>query len=345
VAMRTFSASTANGVWRQAHEAVAASAVEKSQPSRAGDTLELLQVALHVENPLQRWVISRRPAMNPAFIIAEVLWILAGKNDAGVMNYWFPKLPAFAGVGETYAGAYGYRLRQHFGIDQVARACDALSSDPKSRQVVLQIWDARTDLPSASGAPASADVPCNVVSMLKVRHGRLEWTQVMRSNDLYRGLPNNFVQFTVLQEVMSGWLGIEVGGYHHWSDSLHIYVDAAEQFSCGPSLNEETNADSLAVSLDAGRSLIAEMYRRMTLFTSSELTEGDLAALVALPEAPAGYQNLLRVLGAESARRRARSDQAVAIMARCTNPQLVQVWSAWRERVSARGPNTADPDR
>ncbi len=338
--MRTFSAITADAVWRHAHEALVTTAVEKCQASRAGDTLELLHVALQVEDPRQRWVISRRPALNPAFIIAEVLWILAGENDASVMNYWFPGLPAFAGRGDTYAGAYGYRLRQHFGIDQVARACDALSSDPKSRQVVLQLWDARTDLPNADGAPASADVPCNVVSMLKVRDGRLEWSQVMRSNDLYRGLPNNFVQFTVLQEVISGWLGIRVGGYHHWSDSLHIYLDATERFSCGPFLEEAANVDSLAVSFETGRGLISEMYRRMTLLTSSELTEGDLAALVALTEAPAGYQNLLRVLGAESARRRGRSEHAMAIMARCTNPQLVQVWSAWAERVSARTPDT-----
>lgn len=45
----------------------------------------------------------------------------------------------------------------------------------------------------------------------------------MRSNDVHRGLPYNVVQFTTLQEVMAGWLGLEVGGYHHWSDSLHLY--------------------------------------------------------------------------------------------------------------------------
>jgi len=76
-----------------------------------------------------------------------------------------------------------------------------------------------TDFPDEEGRPASQDILCNVLSMLKIRDGRLEWTQVMRSNDLFRGVPYNFVQFTVLQEVIAGWLGLEVGAYDHVSDS------------------------------------------------------------------------------------------------------------------------------
>ena len=45
----------------------------------------------------------------------------------------------------------------------------------------------------------------------------------MRSNDIFRGLPYNFVQFTSMQEILAGWLKINVGSYNHVSDSLHIY--------------------------------------------------------------------------------------------------------------------------
>lgn len=308
-------------------------AAHAKRASRVGETLELLHVGLEVDDPRQRWVISRRPGVNPGFAIADALWILAGSNDADVMNFWFPGLPTFAGQGPTYAGAYGYRLRRHFGVDQVKRACEALSSDPKSRQVVLQFWDVLTDLPQANGATRSADVPCNVASMLKVREGRLEWTQVLRSNDLYRGLPNNFVQFTLLQEVMAGWLGLELGRYHQWSDSLHIYSNALVEFSCGAPVAEESNCDSLAVPIDRGEQLISEMYGRMTMLTAPDLNETHVSEIAAMADAPAGYRNLLCVLAAESARRRGRTDQAQALMADCTNPQLVQVWSAWLERV------------
>jgi thymidylate synthase len=331
--MEVFRSQTVDGVWRQAHAAVAGTAEDAKQPSRAGETLELLHVGLQVDDPRQRWVISRRPQVNPAFAIADALWILAGSNDADVMNYWFPNLPKFAGHGPTYAGAYGHRLRKHFGVDQVKRACDALSAVPESRQVVLQFWDVLSDLPLSDGAPRSADVPCNVISMLKVRDGRLEWTQVLRSNDLFRGLPNNFVQFTLLQEVMAGWLGLDVGPYHQWSDSLHIYTDSLGAFSCAGPVVEETNTDSLTVPADEGEQLIIEMYRRMTLLTEPNLGESQVSELATMGEAPVAYRNLLRVLAAESARRRGRLGQAQALMAGCTNPQLVQVWSGWLERV------------
>jgi thymidylate synthase len=342
--MHLFRGSTADEVWRHAHGALTEAAARSTpQPSRAGDTVELLHTVLEIDDPRQRWILSRHPAINPAFAIAETLWILAGSNDAHVLNYWFPALPEFQGVGPVYSGAYGYRLREHFGIDQIRRACEALAANPASRQVVLQLWDCRSDLPQVDGAPRCADVPCNVVSLLKVRDGRLEWTQIMRSNDVHRGLPYNLVQFTVLQEVMAGWLGLEVGGYHHWSDSLHLYLNDKARFSCRQKAVLEPNTDSLAISSDRGDALIADLYRRMVDLTAAELTESQLTGLIAIPYVPVGYQNLFRLLGAESARRRGRQNQAQDIMASCSNPQLRQAWSAWWART--QGVEAPTPSR
>jgi hypothetical protein len=38
--------------------------------------------------------------------------------------------------------------------------------------------------------------PAVVAAFPKIRNGRLEWMQVIRSNDIFRGMPYNFVQFT-----------------------------------------------------------------------------------------------------------------------------------------------------
>ncbi len=332
--MHLFRASTADEVWRQAYKTLMTVATHsKSQSSRTGETYELLHTVLEISDPKQRWTISRHPAINPAFGIAEALWILAGSNDAKILNYWFPDLPEFQGQGPTYAGAYGYRLRKHFGVDQVQRACDALATNPLSRQVVLQLWDSCSDLPHADGSPRCADVPCNIVSLLKVRNSSLEWTQIMRSNDVCRGLPYNLVQFTVLQEVMAGWLGLGVGSYHHWSDSLHVYIKDMDSFSCTEEPELAMNTDSLATSNMQGKELVNNLFDRMVELTAVEISEDQLAGIVSNAGAPTGYQNLLRVLGAESARRRGYYDQAKAVMAECTNPQLLQVWSAWWTRI------------
>src|SRR5262249_46066683 len=147
--------------------------------------------------------------------------------------------------GPYYHGAYGFRLRRHYGLDQLDRACEALRRNPDGRQVVLQIWDPTLDLPHDDGSPQAPDIPCNLLSMLKGRGGKLEWVQVMRSNDLFRGMPYNFVQFTTLHEVMAGWLGVELGSYHQLSDSLHYYVDECNCFVDNPATCVMRNTDSL----------------------------------------------------------------------------------------------------
>ncbi|MDT8447490.1 MAG: thymidylate synthase [bacterium] len=221
--MKLFKGRTANEVWQKIAKKMNADDLPRL-PSRAGDMVEYLHTAIEVKNPRQRWTASRYPAINPAFALAEVVWIVNGSDDAKIINHWNPALPKFAGDVANYYGAYGHRLRHQFRFDQLERAYRALQKTPETRQLVLQIWSPETDFPNEDGSPRAADIPCNLCSLLKVREGKLEWTQVMRSNDLILGLPHNFVQFTYLQEIIAGWLGLEMGTYNHFSDSLHCYL-------------------------------------------------------------------------------------------------------------------------
>ena len=112
-----------------------------------GQCMSCCMPAITIQEPTNRWVVSREPAINPAFSLAEVIWILTGRNDAGFLNYFNSALPAFAGHGSCYHGAYGFRLRRHFrdgwgrDLDQLERAYLTLCHEPDSRQAVLQIWD------------------------------------------------------------------------------------------------------------------------------------------------------------------------------------------------------------
>ena len=56
--------------------------------------------------------------MSVPFAIVEVIGIIAGRKDSAYLNFFNPRLPHFAGSGNVYPGAYGYRLRKHFGMDQ-----------------------------------------------------------------------------------------------------------------------------------------------------------------------------------------------------------------------------------
>lgn len=327
-----FTGQTADEVWCSAANAFRSGSVPRQQ-SRAGATRELLHSMFVIAEPRQRWIASRSPAINPAFAIAEVIWILAGRNDSAFLNFFNPKLPSFAGEGQEYHGAYGHRLRRASGVDQLARVTSALAANPDSRQGVLQIWDAERDLPSEDGSPASPDVPCNLLSMLKVRSGRLDWTQVLRSNDLVLGVPHNIVQFTTLQEVVAGWLGVEVGQYIHLSDSLHVYDRDYEAVVGCSKVALSRNTDSLALPLPQSQLAWRALEVATDRLVAPDLTSAEFDVVMSETTMPLPFKNMLYVLGADSARRRRWPDQVSGAVARCTNGALQQMWSRWASRV------------
>lgn len=331
--MRLFEGRTANEAWSKASAAFLVEGEAQEQASRAGSTHEILHAALSIRDPLERWVLARRPAINPAFAIAETVWILAGRDDSALPNLWYPGLADYTGPGERYHGAYGHRLRRQFGLDQLERAYLALRNNPNSRQVVLQIWDAGLDMPDEEGRPTSQDVPCNVLCMLKVRNGKLQWTQVMRSNDLFHGIPYNLVQFTTLQEVMAGWLGLEVGVYDHLSDSLHVYEGDLEKVKgFDEQLEVAPNTDSLRLPKAESDEAFALLEGRLDAMTQKHLTEMRMLEIVNEGGLPEAFQNILRITAADSARRRRWMRLSEEVVSGCTNAALSQAWGRWVAR-------------
>ena len=95
--MHVFEGATADDVWLLAAAKFEDAEAVRTQDSRAGETHEILGTAFTIRNPRERWVVSREPALNPAFAVAEVIWIMCGRQDSAFINYWNPKLPLFAG--------------------------------------------------------------------------------------------------------------------------------------------------------------------------------------------------------------------------------------------------------
>lgn len=330
--IQVFDGRTADEIWRLATNGLIHSQAGRQQGSRLGPMREYLHCSLHLSDPRQRWVLSRRPAMNPAFAIAELIWILLGRNDAGFVNYWNPALPHFAGHTDTYHGAYGYRLRNHFAIDQLERAYQALTANPDSRQVVLQIWDTQKDLPNPDGTSRDADIPCNIVAMPKIRDGKLEWLQVMRSNDLFLGTPHNFIQFTSLQEIIAGWLEVDLGSFVLVSDSLHYYEHDVEKLSIAEDVPEMVNRDCLNLPKAEFDRTLPLIGAAMNEFRADNLSRARFVELIDRTELPHAWKNLLTVVAADVARRRAWSDEMELASSRCSNAMLVTAWNAWEHR-------------
>lgn len=325
---------TADEVWRKAAQLLIDDL--PWQTSRAGKTKEILRATLTVADPRQRWVLSRLPPLNPAFALAEVIWIMNGLNDADFLNFFNKSLPKFAGQGSTYHGAYGYRLRRHRALDQLERAYSALCSNPDTRQVVLQIWDGKEDLPDVNGNPSQPDIPCNLISCLNIRQGKLEWLQVLRSNDIFLGLPYNFVQFTTLQEVMAGWLGVELSSYNQISNSLHLYEHDVQKIIIHQPDFEAANNDSLALPKGESDKVFEELLSAARNITSLAISTKQICSRVRCSLLPSSYRNILLLVTSEGCRRRGNNDEALALARECSNPVLRYAMERWLDATNMK---------
>lgn len=320
------SGKTANEVWKQAAECLFLK--NNYIDGRNGKTREMMHTLLTVENPRQKWVQGRKPPISISFALAELVWIMCGEDRSDIINYWNPCLPQYAGRGTHYYGAYGKRIRSHFGFDQLKKAYIALQGCPESRQVVIQIFDAQKDFPVEDGKPRNEDIPCNVCSLLKIRDNRLEWTQILRSNDVFLGLPYNFVQFMSIQEILAGWLNIEVGTYNHYSDSLHLYANDTKKMGI-LSEKEIENQDNISLNFDESERLFSEIFRRMQYLMDVNLSEKDIERIGCLESEYPAYNNIMVLVAAYVAHKIRDKDLTRTLISRCSNNLYVEMWNRW----------------
>ncbi|MEO3816474.1 thymidylate synthase [Plantactinospora sp. B24E8] len=192
-------------------------------------TTEVVGAHLCLTNPRRRLVdVPPARVINPAFAVAEALWILSGSDDPWIFDY-NENLRRYADDG-VLRGAYGPRLRRWGGridefdavIDQLDAVRRQLHADRDSRRAVIQLYDPSRD------HRGFRDVPCTLGYRFFIRQGRLVMHTSMRSQDLWLGFPYDIFTTTLIQELMAGWLGVELGEYHHHVDSLHLYAENAE---------------------------------------------------------------------------------------------------------------------
>lgn len=171
--------------------------------------------------PRQRVLFDTIRDANPFFHLIESLWILSGSNRVELPKYFLDNISQFSDDGVVFHGAYGHRLRNAFGFDQIERACEMLKRKPDTRQVVMSIWNPIMDLDKST-----KDMPCNDMIMLDIVEGQLNMTVCNRSNDAVWGAYGaNAVQFSMLQEFIALMTGTQVGYYVQQSNNYHVYTD------------------------------------------------------------------------------------------------------------------------
>ena len=193
----------------------------KKTSTRNGEAWVMPEPVLtKVFNPTERVLFYAQRDANPIFHLMESLWILAGRNDLTFVSQFNSRIGAYSDDGRVFNAAYGYRMRQQFGVDQLVMLIAHLTNNPDSRQAVIQLWDAN-DL-----VIDTKDRACNTQLIFSIKNGCLYLMVNNRSNDFWWGYAGaNAVHFTILQEFVAIALKIPIGTYYTISNNLHLYAD------------------------------------------------------------------------------------------------------------------------
>lgn len=217
--IRTITARNVNHAFTAGWYALKVNAV--AEDSRNGPVLVMpTPVVTEYQKPEQRVLFHPRRDCNHFFHLMESLWMLAGENDVTWLSQFSKNISNYADAGRMH-GAYGFRWRNHFDVDQIRVVIKELRANPGSRRVVMGMWDPNVDL-----GQSFKDHPCNTHLYFRMHGGRLDMTVCNRSNDMLWGAYGaNAVHFSILQEFIARAVNAQVGVYYQISNNFHVYTE------------------------------------------------------------------------------------------------------------------------
>ena len=83
----------------------------KVHESRYGTTRRVKNFKLELTNPIARCVGGCKRDVNIFFLLAEALWIWAGRSDVDFLTKFNSRMAEFSDDGKVFHAPYGFRLR------------------------------------------------------------------------------------------------------------------------------------------------------------------------------------------------------------------------------------------
>lgn len=154
---------------------------------------------------------------------AEFAWIINGTKDPSIVMRHCPGIwKDFVDEKYEVPAAYGYRLRNGLGRDQLRELINHLKEDPSSRQTAVYFAD-----PSKDGLGNKdfvvPNIPCVTTAAFSIVNGKLHCSVFMRSTDIWLGLPFDIFFMSKISYYVAMELGVEMGTMHFTSNNAHIY--------------------------------------------------------------------------------------------------------------------------
>jgi len=186
--------------------------------TRGYNQKEILSYLVQIENPKDRVIVMRNRNNNIFALIAETLWVMAGKNDMEFLAHYLPRAVDFSDDGLVWRAAYGPRLRNWYGVDQFKELVQLINQDLTTKRGVMMIYDPQQDYVD------SKDIPCNNWLHFIARNGRLHMNVTVRANDAIWGFGGiNSFEWSFLHEMLATWTELDMGSLSWFTGSMHIY--------------------------------------------------------------------------------------------------------------------------
>ena len=189
-------------------------------------------------------------------IIHELLWFISGDtnikylvdNNVKIWNEWpYEKYKKsseykgetleeyvqkikddaeFAKVWGELGPVYGHEWRHFDGqdtyVDQLGRVINEIKTNPNSRRLIVNAWQ-------AAYVDQMALPPCHMAFQFYVNNGKLSCQLYQRSADAFLGVPFNIASYSLLTMMIAKICGLEPGEFVHTFGDCHIYSNHMEQ--------------------------------------------------------------------------------------------------------------------
>ncbi len=207
-----------------------------SNGRQQGEIHELLDVELVLSDPRKSVLSLPMRNMSRKYAAGEFLLYMRGTNDAEAFKFYSKTWDRLQKPDGTINSAYGYRWFKNVYpasgkpipepiITRFMFAVQQLLDNPDTKNAVIMLRDDDDIMPNLK------DRCCTLALCFNIRDGKLNMRTIMRSQDLWTGLPYDVFCFTRLQQIVlyeynskSGRDKIELGTYTHQVLNLHVYA-------------------------------------------------------------------------------------------------------------------------
>lgn len=159
----------------------------------------------------------------PRTAAVEIAWFLQATQDVKWMHQYNVHIWDKFADDDGNVVSYGWRMRKHFGFDQLEFAIIMLRQNPTDRQAVISLWDPKEDILDPRG-PKPCPTQFQVTSMPNgIGKRALNFTAYLRSSDVFVGLPYDVMGFAMLMGLMANDLGMGLGYLTVFIAHPHLY--------------------------------------------------------------------------------------------------------------------------